>query len=325
MRYYAIKIDGAPAVFPTVSGALVSGAQWSSYLNGATDPGALNIELDIPVGPSHIAMGSAWVRIWGIDLRQIGQAADLNNKAIEVYGGMQRGLPLANPAQSGLLVKGTILPGYGNWVGTDMTIDLTISNAPSTGQPTVDQAANVVHHWPANTPLKDALTSTLKTAFPKFTPQVSISDKLKLPYVDTGFYQTIQQYSSYLNQLTKSILGGTYRGVSLTTQGTKIIAADGTTPQTSAGQIAFTDLVGQPTWIGLNQIQVKTIMRADLNVGGEVTLPQGQVSTGAGSSSQFRSQLSFQGKFLIQEMRHVGNFRQPDGNSWVTIFNMVKM
>jgi hypothetical protein len=31
-------------------------------------------------------------------------------------------------------------------------------------------------------------------------------------------------------------------------------------------------------------------------------------------------QVSFQGKFQIATVRHVGNFRQPTGDAWVTVF-----
>src|SRR6202012_5056198 len=77
--------------------------RFTSYLNGKTDPGALDIEIDLPVASFAQPMGSsgAFVRIWGISLADIGQASNLNGKRISISGGIQKGLPLANPQQSG--------------------------------------------------------------------------------------------------------------------------------------------------------------------------------------------------------------------------------
>jgi hypothetical protein len=47
------------------------------------------------------------------------------------------------------------------------------------------------------------------------------------------------------------------------------------TYQPSSIAIQFTDLIGQPTWIEPNTMQVKTVMRADLQVGSIITMPQG--------------------------------------------------
>jgi hypothetical protein len=62
-------------------------------------------------------------------------------------------------------------------------------------------------------------------------------------------------------------------------------------------------------------------MRADLKVGSQVSLPKTQVSnTQAAQSSLVNQKVAFQGNFQLQSMRHIGNSRQPDGNSWVTVF-----
>lgn len=328
MRYYSIKLtdkNGQPmAAFPAVPGALVNGSSFTSFVNGKTDPNALNIELDIQAYAAHIAGGGSYVRLWGIGLNQLGQSSDLNGANIEVYGGMQAGLPLANPSQSGLLVRGGIQPAFGNWIGTDMTLDLVISLPFQTGQPSVPGAANVVHNWKKQTPLKDALQSTLTTAFPTLTPKININPKLILAYDDIGFYQTIEQYSQYLNNITKNIIGGTYPGVSLVVQNGKIIATDGTADQDSIHTINFQDLIGQPTWIGPNQISVKTVMRADLEVANKIRLPQSASTTTSGSASQLRNSLTFQGTWQVSEVRHVGNFRQPTAEAWVTVYNMTR-
>ena len=52
-------------------------------------------------------------------------------------------------------------------------------------------------------------------------------------------------------------------------------------------------------------------------------LPQAQSTVGAQSNPRFRNSLVFQGQFTVAKVRHVGNFRQPDAASWITIIDAV--
>lgn len=248
MRYYSIVItnkDGkAPPNFQAVAGASVQGATFTSFVNGQSVPGALNIELDIPVAPFHAPAGFGLVRIWGISLQQIAQAADLNGMSIAVYGGMQKGLPLANPQQSGLLAQGTITQAFGNWEGTSQTLDLIFGASDGTAA----APANVTHNWQKGTACQDAIKSAISTAFPKCTVDVNVSSKLVLPETDVGFYGTLGEYASYLFQMSRSILGtANYVGVHVAQTGQKITVYDGTGTQQDPRQIVFQDLIGQPT------------------------------------------------------------------------------
>jgi hypothetical protein len=307
MRYYKIDIGDGALVYSSLGP------------DGRTIPGALNVEFDIPVAPFATPVGGAIARVWGIPLEQIAQAKDLNSKPIKIYGGMAKGLPLANPATAGLLAAGTVFPAFGNWIGTDMTLDLIL--APPFGSP--GQPANVVHNWPKGQPLSQAIKQALTTAFPGYPVNVAISDKLVLQRDDTSYYQSIEQYSQYIKPLSTSIVGSNdYAGVSISFDGTAINVYDGSQAGSSPTRVKFEDLIGQPTWIGLNEIQFKTAMRADLAVGKQITMPQGTlVTTTAGSASQFRQRSAFQGHFLVTMVRHVGNYRQPDAYSWNTTIN----
>jgi hypothetical protein len=63
-------------------------------------------------------------------------------------------------------------------------------------------------------------------------------------------------------------------------------------------------------------------MRADLQVGYNVKLPEGFYGVQPNAPSipyDYRFQSAQQDRYNIIELRHVGNFRQPDGNSWATI------
>jgi hypothetical protein len=55
-----------------------------------------------------------------------------------------------------------------------------------------------------------------------------------------------------------------------------------------------------------------------------VSLPQGPTIVTAASLSRFlniQDKTSFTGNYVVQEIHHYGNFRQPDGASWNTTFN----
>ena len=98
---------------------------------------------------------------------------------------------------------------------------------------------------------------------------------------------------------------------------------DGTN-KPSPKMIQFTDLVGQPTWIAPLTIQVKVVMRGDLAVNDIIMLPPTQVVTTAAAQSGIQGPLTFSGSFQIASLRHVGNFRAPDGAAWVTIIDALK-
>jgi hypothetical protein len=290
------------------------------------DPFALNVEMDITVGPQHGAVSGSFCRVWGIPLQTILTANQFNNQQIQVYGGMQQGLPLSNPAQQGLLVQGTIFPCVGNWVNTDMTLDFYL--APPTGGSAVPTAANVTHNWMQGTPLQQAIQQTLSKAFPGLTPNINISPNLKLNYTDRGFYQNIQQYAQYIFNISKSVMGANnpnYLGVQMSVQGNKINVSDGTQGQQSGPTINPTDLVGQPIWTGPKTIQFKTVMRGDISLFQTVTLPKSLATLTAAAGTQLPGGSGasniIQGSVTIQQMRHVGNFRQPDWASWVSVFD----
>jgi hypothetical protein len=312
MRWYKIIVGGN------------GGQTWDA----TGDPNALNIECDIAVTYHNAPANgnSSFVRVWGISLQTILTANRFNNQPIQVFGGMQQGLPLANPNQQGLLVQGIVFPALGNWVGTDMTIDFYIK-VDSKGSPTVGGAANLVHNQPAQQPMATAIQNALQTAFPSFTANVKISPNLVRPNDEHGFYQSLGQYATFLNQASHDIVKTAgYLGVQMSVQGNTINVFDGTQGQTGAKTVNPQDLVGQPIWTNVNTCQFKTVMRGDINVGDTIMLPQtlATLTTAAGTAVGSGNTNLIQGSFLIQNVHHVGNFRQPDWSSWCTIFDGVQ-
>jgi hypothetical protein len=319
VRFYRIIITD-----PT-SGAVLF--QYTNQQNGRPDMGAPDIELDISnMGLAVPITGSSFVRIWGIPLAQIAQGNNLNGKSIAVYGGMQKGLPLANPAQAGLLVQGTISPAYGNWQGTAMTLDMQITPYLYAS---LQQDVNIVLNWKAGQPLATALQNAFATAFPASQAAVTISSALVQNYDEPSFHGNVQQLAQYVIQKTQAMVGGDYPGVEIAMNGPVITATDGTSPTTPT-QINFQDLVGQPTWRDLSTLQVQTVMRGDIPFGAYAKLPPTLTAVTAAAVAPpaagniSRSNSAFQGTFRVLRVRHVGRARQPDAGSWCSIFDLIQ-
>ncbi len=229
---------------------------------------------------------------------------------------------LANPKQQGLLAEGEILQSWGNWEGTEMTLDLLV-NAGGTWA-SLATPAPIVLNWTAGTELSVALQNCLAFAFPDNTIKVAINSGYVQTHDEIHVCSTLDQLGEWVEQLTRIRFGSP---VEIGVNGPTILAFD-ESYQPAPIQLAFTDFVGQPTWIKPNEMQVKLVMRGDLTLGGMVELPKGMqdnpgiVLTAASAlPSTIRYKSTFSGKFRIIAMRHVGNSRSPDGASWVTIIN----
>lgn len=312
MRYYRIEIDGGKTVF-------------TSFVNGQNLRGALQVELDIPVAPFHSpGNAGAFVKVWGIPLSMISQAQDLAFKAIKVYGGFQKGLPLANPKQSGLLVQGYISQAFGNWQGTDMSLDLIISpGVPPAGSAAAVPPKNLSLNWKKGQNASDAIKSTLQTAYPGMTVKVKLNGNLVAPEDSPGIYTGVKALADYLFAASKSIINRPdYHGAQIAMDGNTINVTD--KPNTTVKQIAFNDLIGQPTWIAPLTIAFKCAMRADVTIGDQVTMPKTLITnTQRAQSALINQTAAQQGTFIITSIHHYGNFRQHDAYSWVTEFNAI--
>jgi hypothetical protein len=182
---------------------------------------------------------------------------------------------------------------------------------------------NLAHNLQPGQPLSSAIGETLGRAFPDAATRIAISPALKLGYQDAGQYQSMDQYSQYIQHLSNSIMGTDgYFGVHFSSHNNTIDVWDGT-QALYAGQIDALDLIGQPTWIDYLKVNIKTVMRSDIHLGGTITLPptlmtiQPEAAYIGGSSPQ-RTNLSFQGTFVVTKVIHIGDFRNPDSANWTT-------
>jgi hypothetical protein len=303
------------------------GSTFTSFENGRTIPGALDLEFDFPVYPFATPQGQSLIRVWGIGLGMIGQSANLNFQNFKLYAGMKPGLPLATAAapQAGLIAQGKIFQAFGNWEGINQTLDLIVNP----GAAGMDQ--DIHFKWAQNSPLSGAIKTMLAQAFPQYpNPTINIGDSLRLPNDEDGHYQNLAQLADYLQQITSKvgvpIYGENYPGVQITIVGNSINVYDGTKkPKVTA--IAFQDLVGQPTWIGSLLISFKTPLRSDLTVGSAIRFPIGVTSPFALTSqaaafpnAPASSKTVFSGNFIIKELHHFARYRQADAQSWNTSY-----
>lgn len=322
MRYYDLQIKASSG------GNTLS---YTSHPGGPSqppDPGALQVEMDLIVlNASSLTGGTSdinsYVRLWGIPINVISQAQDYNNGTLTIKGGMGKGLPLADPSQSGTLLTGLVNQCFGNWLGTDMTLDLLLSagGGPKAG-PT---PRNLTQDWKANTPMSQAIQTTLQTAFPGSKVTVNVSDKLIKNSDQPGYYQSLTQYADYVRQVSAGIVGNSvanYQGVQIAFTPTgEIRVYDQTSKAGNTKEVKFTDLIGQPTWLRPFTIMVTVAMRADIIQGDRITLPQTQIQTTGQAFSAYsglRQSSIFKGTYQVQKVRHVGNYKQASALGWVT-------
>jgi len=320
----------APSAPAPTSSSSGSSTNFSSLANGVNDPGALDIEFEFEFVQSKQGLTNH-LKIKGIDPQLISQANSMNSKSIKMWGGFSPGLPLATDQapHQGLLIDGTILPAFGNWIGNELSLEFFITPTdPSglVGGPT--KAINLIHNMPKSQPLSTAIQNTLQTAFKGFNVNINISDKLKLNYDDQGFYQGLEQYGNYIKALSHSILGvpPNYKGVTISTQGNNIHVSDGT-KSTGPVIINYQDLIGQPAWITVDTIQVKLCLRGDIQFpdNTQIQLPKTLVTLNQATAiTPGTSNLIVQGIWDVIGIRHIGSFRSPSAESWVTIVDAVR-
>lgn len=287
------------------------------------------VQMDILQYPQHTPGGNSFVRVWGISYVTAQQAGSLNGKDITVRGGMGKGLPLANPSQAGVLVKGAVFQAFANWQGVNMTLDIYLITGAVTDDQTQAAAdnlpappANISFDWKAGTQIGPAIKTTLSSAYPKYTVNVNVSPKLVTADDQPGWYPSLTTFAQWIKPYTQSLLGGNYSGVAIKVKEKVIDVSDSGSQAapaaTGAKVINFTDLVGQVTWVEPMTVNVPMVMRGDLDILQRIMLPQGQVTTSPTSLSQYRDKFAINGPFKIQQIRHVGDSRLPDASGWTT-------
>ena len=305
MRFYDITIT-PPLEEPNRFNAFSFSSQ-SGF--GSDNYSCLRVDLDIYQNAYHQYASNGYVRVFGINLKDLGQIGNYNpviqsdGRKVQLCGiyiqvGMSKGLPYANPRQRGIILQGSILQAFANWQGTEVTLDLVI--VP--GYVDSNSLRNIPFVMQKNQELTGAVKQALRTAYPTTNINGSFSDGLKYTEDTQAQNFDLLTLSSTVNQISKSIKKD----------------------PTYTKQIAFTDIIGNLTWLGINTIQAKVVMRGDLNIGDYISFQSGiPVLNIVNNSSQYRNKIAFNGVFFITKLHHVGSSRQADGNAWVTIIEAI--
>ena len=335
MRFYDLKVlnakTGAPMLHSTSYPGGVGGGATGPAFFGATaaafgipgltqspyDPGALNIVFSVFVYPQHTPMGGSAITLEGLPPAFLTNAQQFSGQQLELRGGMGPGLPLAKPAQAGLLLQGTILQAYGNWVGTEIYAAFVVNASTFT----LENPGNFVLNWTAGTALATALKNTLSVAYPTATISMNIANVVQ-SFDEKHVCATLSNLARLLHDITPT-------KVQIVINGDTIFVFDATY-KPKPTQLSFEDLIGQPQWIKPQIIQARFTMRADLQVGDTIEFP-GAAGSGPGGLGGFVTtaqsavpsmtnyQSAISGSFNVTAIRHIGNLRQPNGNDWCTV------
>jgi hypothetical protein len=178
---------------------------------------------------------------------------------------------------------------------------------------------NLIHNMQPGQFLGDAIKQTINAAFPGVDVVTLLSSALKLNFNDSGFYQSLSQYTGYLKTLSSSLMGGP--GISVFAHGKVLTHTDWTQPGATV-QLDYTDLIGQPTWVGPDMINFSSVLRADLIPPCTISLPETLFATAWTTNMNMRDvpsmMTTFTGTFLLYKVRHIGDSRSPDGSQWRT-------
>ncbi|OKP23349.1 hypothetical protein [Serratia fonticola] len=331
MRYYDIRIfeKGGDPNKPF--------RYYSSLKNGVFNPGNLMIEFDIQRFGESTPQGESRVTIWGIGPKEMQQARqNMFGMTIKMWVGMSKGLPLAKPSQKGLALEGTIWQVLGNWQGTELRTDLIITAGPvSSANPAPLAPISLTLPWNKGIKLSVALEQCFRL-LGGYRFSINVSDRLINNYDRPWFCGNLSSLAKDLNSFSKSIIKDVgYSGVEIAmvngneirvfdndfsnhqNKDSKVTASD---RRNNPTQIEFTDLIGQPTWVQFGKVSIPCVMRSDIQVGDYIRMPeQIRPMVQASSYSQFRDDAAFKGVFQVSSVRLLGNSRQPDANSWVTV------
>ena len=131
--------------------------------------------------------------------------------------------------------------------------------------------------------------------------------------------------SAAINRISKQIdKSPEYTGAMITATNSGFFLTDSKVTPTATKKIAFTDVIGNLTWLGINTISAKVIMRGNLNVGDYISFEKNiPINNTVNNFSQYRNNISFDGIFYVSKLHHIGSSRSPDGNGWVTTIEAI--
>jgi hypothetical protein len=311
----------------------VGGQTWSSQYNNKEDPGAPLLEMDITVAPQGEGDAQGSVVVWGIPLSLVSQQKQFWNQPFKLEGGMSPGLPRANAqaGAAGVLLSGRVTGTFSTWEGVTQNLGFMLGPGEKTGDglgtippppfanSNTTPSRNLVLNWKKGQPLSDPLKQALQSAFPGVKVNMNINSRIVAPQDSPHYAETLGGFATMIRSISKAVLGASvpaYPGVSIDFARGELNVFDS---PSGTKAIKFTDLIGQPVWVGPNYMNVKMVMRGDLKLGMSITLPVNSAPNVAGGQTGVQQPVTFSGSWVIDTIRHVGNSRAPSGDAWCTV------
>ncbi|EOC9629730.1 hypothetical protein [Enterobacter ludwigii] len=329
MRYYNLEIIDKTGNTPLDSAGNPIGPFDTSKTPGA----GLQLQFDALITGYDVVSSGTSLALYGVPITMLRERTQLAGCMVYLTAGFSGGLPMENASQCGLIISGQIYNPYANWQGTQQSLNLIVNPSPLLNER--GQTASITLNGKMGDKLSDVLRTGLSTAFPGFTIDITISDKLVWTENAPAVYTRLSQLATVVRSHSFFTMNQEdYTGVQIVLRGKVIRIFDNFSVKSGGIQILPEELIGQPTWIGPFSISFKCPMRAELHCGDIVQLPE-DVTSGPGSLlavsnertlSAYRNQVNFSGKFLITSERFVGDYLNPDSsNAWVTIFEAVAL
>ncbi|HEO9044236.1 TPA: hypothetical protein QIF36_002403 [Enterobacter kobei] len=313
---------------------------WHSHRQERPLAGALDIEFDIQtLGAGTIAAQSSTLVIRGLPMSVMKQSVNLSECICTLNAGFGSiGLPLgrAQSVHYGMILEGQIYTPYANWQGVNQSLNLGIINYA----PVLNVTGALRMDGKRGENIGTMILRNMKAAYPGKRVVMSIADNLILPEdTPSAEYLNMGGYSLDIGSLSRGIMNDPeYVGIQIYMQKDFIVVSDLLYPLSGIiHNVALEELIGQPTWEGFNSISVKVPLRSDINVGEglriasytdcKIYTPYGGIgtllTTNGGVAIVARMQdTTFSGTFIVSGIRHVGAFRNPSADSWVSIITL---
>lgn len=327
MRFYHVEITDESGAVVNLGNGPMSFSTHNDF--GIFKPGALGIEFDLPVFAADVPAGDGLVKIYGVDLETLNQASILNLKNIRIEAGMMPGFPLATeqaqakPSRRGVIFEGSIKQAFGTWQGTEQSLDMLVSvQLTSKPKETPAEARPLLFNCAKGGNFSDAIGKAMNAA--GIDAQIVVDSRLVCSEALMFRASNMQDFALALKRQSKQIIkDANYQGIYVVRRvgGYDFVDNSG---DALAIAVMFNDLIGQPVWHDVIKAQMKLVMRSDIAVGSTVQMPKEYIAVNrARILGSVRDQITFVGTAFVDRVRHVGNSRQPDANSWVTIVDVV--
>lgn len=271
----------------------------------ANNPNALQVRFDFVLAAKFAALQHE-IEIRNIIPQYMSQERNIVGKPVQLYAGMQAGLPLAKPGQFALIFSGTIQRAIKVIEGVETKLTLLVR---ASGMDDAGPVFSVKKGQDVVAALRVAMTQANIVA--TFDPAlVAVPAKFDDRHSATNL-SDLAGFCEKYGILMYPLAGGVYFALKS--------AGDTTAPVRT---IAAEDLIGQPVATETSQIVLQTTLRGDIAPFQRVKIPNVRVNPATGFAEL--TNLSQTGLYTVTELRHVGDYRNMSADAWVTQMTVLR-